>query len=783
MSGSPGRLGSLASEDVACALIGADGVALRWSEAGVRLLGWTAEDVCGHPLRDLFVEEGEGERVTTAGMSGGRLRHRSGSAVDVVLRTVPLDGTDELLVLIAPASESADEQQAVTVLRALRSQDVVRIALYDMDLKVTWSHSVPGVYSEDADAVEALLRRVRDTGHPVVGHPRPFRAAGEAPGQWRMLSLSAFRLEDAQGGPAGVASMFVDVSAHQRARRRLDLLHEASLRIGGSLDVARTAQDLADVLVPALGDLAMVTLAEAVPAGEEPPKAFGGGDLHLRRVAVASATGRYPSGLLQPDTPVPILPDMPLLRRIQQGKTLVFSREEGIAHLPGPRLASLFVPDEGHSMAVTPLFARGLVLGIVTVWRTGQPDPFDEDDAHLLEQIASRAALAVDNARRYTREHRAVVALQQRLLPPARTVTPAAETVGVYQPAGGSGEVRGDWFDAIALPSLRIALVVGDVAGRGLAATAAMSRLRTAVQTLADLELSPDDLLAHVDDLVQRLAREAPPGTRDTVGATCLYAVYDPVARQCTMASAGHPAPVLVWPDGTTETVAVHPGPPLGVGGMPFETTTLDIEPDSVLALYTKGLLRLGGLDLDAGLLRLSRELGARCGAGSALESVGRAVVTEGGGPLPADDLTLLLARVRAVPQENMAAWTFPADPAAVADARSAATRQLADWELDDLSFTTELVVSELVTNALRYAGGPVGLRLIRQNVLVCEVTDPSNTQPRLRRARTTDEGGRGLFLVAQMTSRWGSRYGERGKTIWAEQPIQASADRGRDRP
>ncbi|MEH0573206.1 SpoIIE family protein phosphatase [Streptomyces sp. B21-108] len=783
MTGSPGRIGGPTSENVACILIGASGGVLRWSGAAVDLLGWTADDVCGRPLNDLLVEGDNRKPAEATTQHQARLRHRSGSAVDVFLRTLPLDGSDELLVLVTPASETGDQQQVVTLLRELGSQDAVRVALHDMDLKLTWSNAISDMPPADAEALEVVLSHVRDTGDIVIDHPHPLRSISDGPAQRRILSLSAFRLEDAQGCPSGIAAIFVDVTAQHRARRRLAVLREASLRLGGSLGLLRTAQDLADVLVPALGDIATVTLADAVRAGDEPPKSFGGGNLHLRRIAVASASGPYPSDLLQPGAPVPAFPDIPALRQIQRGKSLVCTRQEGIALLDDPQLVPLYVPDSGHSMAMAPLLARGLLLGVVSVWRTEQTDPFDEDDAQLLEEIASRAALALDNARRYTREHRAAVSLQQRLLPPSRTVTPTVETVGIYQPAGGEGEVRGDWFDVIPLPSLRMALVVGDVAGQGLTATAAMSRLRTAVQTLADLELSPDDVLAHVDDLVQRLAREAPPGTSDTVGATCLYAVYDPVARRCTLASAGHPPPVLVRPDGTVTIVEVSPGPPLGVGGMPFETTTLDLDPDSVLALYTKGLLRSGGFDVDAGMRRLAGELGARCGTGSTLDTVGRAVVSEVGGTSPGDDLALLLARVRAVPQQDTVAWTFPADPVAVADARSAAMRQLADWGLDDFAFTTELVVSELVTNALRYAGGPIGLRLIREKVLVCEVTDPSNTQPRLRRARTTDEGGRGLFLVAQLTSRWGSRYGEHGKTIWAEQALPEPGRRGTTHP
>ncbi|MFE9445335.1 SpoIIE family protein phosphatase [Streptomyces sp. NPDC006602] len=519
--------------------------------------------------------------------------------------------------------------------------------------------------------------------------------------------------------------------------------------------------------------MGIADLAEAVLEGDEPPKMSGGGDLHLR--AVASATGEWP-GHVGPGESLPPFRDHPALRSMQHGETLVMTRDELVPLLSDARLVEL-LPEDWHSVVIAPLYARGLVLGDLQVWRLTDPAPFTEEDVDLITEISSRGALAIDNARRYTREQRVAAALQQRLLPRATTDTPAAETVGIYRPAAGGAEIGGDWFDAIPLPSLRLALVVGDVAGHGLHATATMGRLRAAIHTLADLELDPGELLTRLDGLVQRLAGEMPAEHQDTLSATCLYAVYDPVSRQCAIVSAGHPPPVAVRPDGTAQDIPISPGPPLGVGGMPFEVTTVTLESGSTLALYTKGLVRGQDPDLDAGLRRLTDALAAHCRSGVPLDELGRSVLAGIGEPPAREDIALLLARTRAVQGENTASWTFPAAPTVVAQAREEITRQLTAWGLDDLAFTTELVVSELVTNAVRYAGGPVGLRLIRDGVLICEVTDPSNTQPRLRRADTTDEGGRGLFLVAQLTTRWGCRYGRTGKTIWAEQPLTARTD------
>ncbi len=260
----------------------------------------------------------------------------------------------------------------------------------------------------------------------------------------------------------------------------------------------------------------------------------------------------------------------------------------------------------------------------------------------------------------------------------------------------------------------------------------------------------------------------------DAVGATCLYAVYDPVSRSCTVASAGHPPPAVVRPDGTVEYVRLNPGPPLGVGGLPFEPVEFEVEQGSVLVLYTDGLVERGEGDLDEGMAELRARLLKADVLRRPLKEVGRDV-TAGLPPvrLP-DDVTLLLARTRTVAPQDIASWTLGADPVVVSRARRLVTEQLELWGLDDLVFPTELVVSELVTNAIRYAGGPVGVRLIRAGALICEVSDPSSTQPRMRRALATEEGGRGLFLVAQVSSRWGSRYTRAGKTIWSEQPLPA---------
>ncbi|WP_078900173.1 ATP-binding SpoIIE family protein phosphatase [Streptomyces sp. SBT349] len=779
---------------MAALVVDDDGAVVRWSAAAAELTGRAADEVCGRPVRELLAEPNRGPGPRGALPAAGRagLRTATGGTVDIAFRVLPLDGAAESLVVGAPAALVAEWGHSMAHWRSLFDQKTFGVVLYDMDLKVTRSNITPDLFggpalrpggrmgevmvAEDAEAAEADLRTARDQSVVLTGTEQLMRSE-QLPGRQWFLSPSVFPHKDAAGVPRGVLAVIKDTTEHRRARDHLALLHEAAARIGGSLDIAQTARDLVDVLVPALGDLATVDLPEAVLAGEEPENVLVGRGQHLKRVAATSA-GVWPDPVLRVGTSWPMLPDDPKLRSAQLGETMTMDRADVIESLSGnPELIEKFVPEGAHTVASAALFARGLILGVVTVWRTDRPGPFAEDERRLLAEIGSRAALGIDNARRYTREHRTAVALQERLLPRATTDTTASETAGFYQPSGGGAGISGDWFDVIRLPSLRVAFVVGDVTGHGLPATAAMGRLRTAIQTLADLELEPDDLLVHVDALLQRLAAETSGGQSETAAATCLYAVYDPVSRRCTLASAGQPPPVVIDPDGATRFIDVVPGPPLGVGGMPFESITVDLEPGTVLALYTDGLIKAGGLDLESGLQRLRHRLAAEHRAGRPLDEVGRAVMPESGDRPPRDDIVLLLARTRAVPPRNTARWEFPGGPESVARARDATTRQLAEWSLSELAFTAELVVSELVTNAIRHAGGPVGLRLIREDVLICEVTDPSNTQPRLRRAHATDEGGRGLFLVAQLTTRWGSRYGRRGKTIWTEQPLGGQPD------
>jgi serine phosphatase RsbU (regulator of sigma subunit)/anti-sigma regulatory factor (Ser/Thr protein kinase) len=437
------------------------------------------------------------------------------------------------------------------------------------------------------------------------------------------------------------------------------------------------------------------------------------------------------------------------------------------------------VRDSGiHSLMVVPIRARRCVLGLAVFGRSEEPTPFQEDDLLLAEELVTRAALSLDNALQYARQRTAALTLQRDLLPHHVGGGAALDVASRYVPADTDHGVGGDWFDVIKLSGARVALVVGDVVGHGINAAATMGRLRTAVRTLADMELPPHELLAHLDDTVRRLSEEdadAPDQAPAAVGATCLYAVYDPVTRRCTLARAGQPPPAIIDPQGHITFPDMPAGAPLGLGlGLvPFESVELELPEGTLLALYTDGLVESRDNDIDVGLDRLGTALAE---TSSSLEDLCSHVIETLPTQAPADDVTLLLARTRGLEPAQVASWELPNEPAAVHIARQAAARQLSEWGLDHLVTTMELIVSELVTNAVRYGGGPICLRLIQHQVLTCEVSDSNTSHPRPRQPHIIDEQGRGLFLVAQLSRRWGSRSATDGKVVWAEQDPPSKA-------
>ncbi|MGW5635008.1 ATP-binding SpoIIE family protein phosphatase [Streptomyces sp. NPDC003832] len=574
------------------------------------------------------------------------------------------------------------------------------------------------------------------------------------------------------------------VAAFQEARdrrlqRRLRVVNEAGHRIGTSLEIASTAQELAEVGAEHLADFVTVDLLDTVLNDEEPAPVRD--SLRLRRIAQQSVLAGCPESVVPIRSPHSYPQGSGPAEAILTGQ-LARYRIMADDIPPWIVLSEAFqrtVDTFGiHSAMVIPLWARGSPMGVVQFFRHRDPTPFDDDDLLLAHEVSSNAAVHIDSARQYTRQRATALALQRNLLPGRIPRHDALETAARYLPSGARAGVGGDWYDVIPLSGARVALVIGDVVGRGLYASAAMGRLRTAVRTLADVDLMPDELLTHLDDVVIRMQREQHRDWDET-SATCLYAVYDPVSRICSLASAGHVLPAVVPPEDSSAfggTPRVHfaaapIGPPLGLGGHPFETAQFELAEGSLLALFTDGLIEGVDLDPGVGLARLRDILMTR--ADPSLEDACDRLL-EGLLPVrPRDDVALLLARTHALDADHVATLDgLPSDPSMVSRARAYASDRLAAWNLDELAFTTELIVSELVTNAIRYGSRPISLRLILQSTLTCEVADAASTSPRLRRARTFDEGGRGLLLVAQLASNWGTRYTRDGKVIWAEQRL-----------
>ncbi|MEV7902843.1 SpoIIE family protein phosphatase [Streptomyces anulatus] len=870
-------------------VLDAESTVIGWSPAAAELLGYGPSDVLGRPLTAFLSVRPAGgtlpaEASGAAGPGPGPpflvgneihvARTRDGRELLVATATCPLPGgagasgpgTPDRILVAAEVEALLHWESRIALLQGLATQSPVGLAIYDTDLRLSWSNTAyeremgqplaafRGKRAEELygagsfvtpgypHTLAGVMRQVLDSGEPVLD--LHFRGQPPSdPGRDHLWSCAYYRLEDAHGHALGVCEDAFDITDRYRVQERLTLLVEAGRRIGTVLDVATTAEEIAEVAVEDFAATVRVDVTRAAVTGET--AAVGSpADMSLLRVAERSAPG---SGTPDPGLPAngPTETGLPAngpagSGPARSGATATATvrgpagsggtsrpgspggpgspdgpdgtsspADSGDPSSPGspssprqpyppvdyppgsPQNRSLssggLVLDEGT--LVVPLRTGGAILGLVTFDRGAGPDAsgrtlgpdraatFDNGEVALADELAARAAVCIDNARRYTRERTASLALQRQLLPHHLPPRSAVETAYRYLPADDVTGVGGDWFDVIPLSGTRVGLVVGDVVGHGLQAAATMGRLRTSVRAFAQLDMAPDELLTRLDDLVGQPAEDRPDArggsveTYDvTTGATCLYAVYDPVSRRCVMARAGHLPPAIVGPGGEVSFPDLPAGPPLGLGGLPFESMEIDLPVGSLLALFTDGLVEARDHGIGRGLDTLGRVLGDR--SASLEELCDRAVSELVPGGTSADDTALLLVRTRALDADRVADWELTAEPVSVGRARELATGQLEAWGLEELVFATQLIVSELVTNAVRYAGGPLGLRLIRDRTLVCEVADTGHTSPHLRHSEADDEGGRGLFIVAQLVRRWGTRYTPTGKTIWTEQAL-----------
>ncbi|MFD7873133.1 SpoIIE family protein phosphatase [Streptomyces sp. NPDC059766] len=801
---------------VASFSIGPDGFVDQWSLRAEEIFGIPAERAVGMDPIQAFVDPDlreRGQRKMAEILDGREWtgvvpfrmpdapageRGEEGLAEVYVMPTRTTEGDKAAVCIVVDVRTLRSIETDLAASQAIFGQSPFGFLLIDADLRVRRAnqrfasifggspddHRGQGVHDYlprgEADRVSATLRRVLETGDSITDmHVTGFVPGSEERRHW---SINLYRVHSGSGRPIGIAWLGTDITSRRAAareaaaaRRNLALLNEAGARIGNSLDLETTARELLDVVVPGFCDLATVDLYQGLLAGDETPPGLADGSAELRRVAFASAVSDVP--FAGADRPVAVgavhhYPfNSPCADALRTARPI---------HIPGE--------DGGlvQSTLAVPMVAHDTVVGLAQFARTKGSEPFGDRDRDLAVELAARAAVCIDNARLYRREHERALILQRSLLPPGDPVASGLDIACRYLPGnvstGRPSEVGGDWFDVIELPGHRTALVVGDVMGRGLRAAVAMGELRTAVRTLALLDLEPAEVLSALDEIARGLG--TPGGVQQATRAarrpreadlsevylaTCVYAVYDSVTRRCTFANAGHLPPVLVEPGEAALMLDVPPGMPLGVGGEPFEEVEVELPEGALLALYTDGLVESRDHPLDEGLQAF---VGALTDPTRPLEDVCDHVLRTLDTHHGEDDIALLMARVQGLPTESVGDWTLPREPRSVGRAREYARGQLLGWDLEPLVDTTELLVSELVTNALRYGEGEIRLRLLLDRTLVCEVWDAGLVQPRRRRARDTDEGGRGLQLVGLLSAAWGSRRTPRGKTVWFELPL-----------
>ncbi|WP_084219765.1 SpoIIE family protein phosphatase [Spirillospora albida] len=606
------------------------------------------------------------------------------------------------------------------------------------------------VETRDGGVLDAVV-----TVHPMLGAALDGGAspAGEgAGGAADVAVLAVVRV------PVPLADRFVDPAVIRRA-----LLDDALPRLGAALDLELLARGLMDVLVPHFCTSGALLLRENLVNPDE-EHADG---LLMRRMAIGVADddpawdAAFPTGEV-----IAYPPDGPYERCVRTGEAvrtvLDAAAAAGLADgWSRPPVADLL---RDSSMVLLPVTSAAGVLGFFACLRGAGHRPFDPYDLEIGMEFASRASILVESARQYARERATALTLQRSLLPTDLSAPAPVEVHHRYLPGGRLIEVGGDWYESIALPGGRVALVVGDVAGHGVKAAVTMGRLRTAIHTLADLELRPAEALERLDSLMRTL------GEREPHFATCAYVVYDAVSGRCEAASAGHLPPLLAPPGADAEFLDVPPAPPLGVGDGPISSREFTVPEGTLLFLYTDGLVENRARDIDDGLARLratfaagasERRLNELCG--DALDGVYD--------DEHRDDIAMLVARLGRLPADRHASWELPAEPAAVRRARGLVRARLAAWGLDDLADTAALVVSELVTNAIAHAGGRVRVRLVRDGSLVCEVFDTADGRPRMRPddAAAMAESGRGLHVVRRLSRRWGVRRTADGKVVWCE--------------
>ncbi|MEV6115866.1 SpoIIE family protein phosphatase [Streptomyces sp. NPDC052109] len=738
------------------------GRVIEWSDLARQMFGWWPREAVGEDLGALLRETGGGGRTPLMPLG--------------LLTVKPLLIGSGLVWEVRSGGDRGGEQE-LAFLRAMFAHPPIRLHILDGKLRIVrvcderrgpsdrpvddlLGRTFPEAYGLAAPEEEvAVARRVLATGEPAFHRVAWVRGLDAS--HPRRYSLSYVRLEGEHGEVKGLVVSALDVTDRERAVQRLRLLEAVRSRTSEHLDVMTVCRELAEAVVPEFSGIAVVEVIEHVVRGEDPPLAPVDGEVPLRRAAFRGQVSAYPVGevrRLPAGTPYSlVLTDLrPRLLRVDHDSPWLAA---------DPARGHAIEQAGAHSLIVAPLALRGQALGVVSFYRYGEEEDFDEDDIALASDVCAHAALSIDNARRFARERSIAATLKRRLLPrrPAEPSTVDFSHLHIQGPGGG-----GAWFDVIELAGARTALVLGDVFGRGIATATAMGQLRTVIHTLAALDLEPDELMARLSDTAARLAMERaalPAGDslhHEPLTAGCLIAVYDSVDQTCTIVRAGLSDPCVVVPGDSPTLVSVPAGPLLaGTDHAPFPRTTVDLPAGSILAIGNEDLLTPS-----AGLLPLL-DAGADQPLDTLCDTIAYALRDR-----DETEKLVLLARVRTLPAEQVLTLPLPAEPEAAPWARAATRRQLEAWKLgEEEAFTAEVIVSELVGNAVRYGAPPIRLRLVLDRRLTCEVSDAANSAPHIKHARTVDEGGRGMFIIASLADNWGTRWGRQGKTVWAQQP------------
>ncbi|MFD5325479.1 SpoIIE family protein phosphatase [Streptomyces sp. NPDC127092] len=613
----------------------AQGRIVEWSLAAQDLLGYRPEEAIGRLATPLLVPDTNhelAERLTRKVQAGetvvGTLpvRHRDGHSVAMEMWIVPAAdpaGRPGAMLIAFETSQVLRMRDNLAALESLFTQSPIGLATLGPDLRFLRVNNalarmngvppadhvgrrltevVPGV---NAGALEALMQQVLDTGTAVVDARRAGRTPAD-PDHDHIWSNSYAPLLDHGGRPLGIIASLIDITESQqahieveRARHRFALLAEAGARIGTTLDLRQTAEEVVSFLVPQLADSADVQLLEAVLEPDESTAATRG---VLRRLAARFPDPTAPTALLAPGQTFQIPLDSVYEEVITDARAMDLYTADVPALIKDPRLEALrrYLATRIGSARLIPLVARGKVLGTVSVTRLRSREPFDEEDRVLMDEVVARAATNIDNARLYTTQRQAALTLQRSLTNNALPDVTGLELTGRYLPASDH-DVGGDWFDVVALPGGRTGLVIGDVMGHGIHAAAVMGQLRTAVRTLARHDIQPARMLRSLDAVVADLGEDEM--------ATCVYAVYDPAGAGWTIARAGHPPPAVVTPDGTVTFLDGPPGTPLGTGAHEFGTEEVALPAGGLLVLYTDGLIEARDQDLDQGMARVAAAL------------------------------------------------------------------------------------------------------------------------------------------------------------------------------